>query len=81
MRGFQSAPLWAYLGGILGIGFVFGSIIAVPTLASWSASALRFSVKCLVFSLSTPSVGSALTKYLSTHCAYLESICWSPGCF
>jgi bacterial/archaeal transporter family-2 protein len=30
MRGFQSAPLWANLGGILGIGFVFGSIIAVP---------------------------------------------------
>ena len=29
-RGFQSAPLWAYLGGILGVGFVFGSIIAVP---------------------------------------------------
>jgi bacterial/archaeal transporter family-2 protein len=30
VRGFQSAPLWAYLGGILGIGFVLGSIIAVP---------------------------------------------------
>jgi bacterial/archaeal transporter family-2 protein len=30
-RGFQSAPLWAYLGGVLGVGFVFGSIIAVPT--------------------------------------------------
>jgi transporter family-2 protein len=31
VRGFQSAPLWACLGGILGVGFVFGSIIAAPT--------------------------------------------------
>ena len=26
----QSAPLWAYLGGVLGISFVLGSIVAVP---------------------------------------------------
>jgi len=30
LRGLQSAPPWAYLGGILGVVFVFGSIIAVP---------------------------------------------------
>ena len=30
LRGLQSAPPWAYLGGVLGIGFVFGSIIAIP---------------------------------------------------
>jgi transporter family-2 protein len=30
LRGLQSAPLWAYLGGVLGIGFVFGAIIAIP---------------------------------------------------
>jgi hypothetical protein len=81
VRGFQSDPLWVYLGGILGIGFVSARLSLFPTLASWSASALRFSAKCLVPSLSTPLVGSALTKYLSTHCAYLESFCWSPGCF
>ena len=26
----QSAPLWAYLGGALGVCFVLGSIIAIP---------------------------------------------------
>jgi transporter family-2 protein len=26
----QSAPLWAYLGGALGVSFVLGSIIAIP---------------------------------------------------
>jgi transporter family-2 protein len=26
----QSAPLWAYLGGALGVSFVLGSIVAVP---------------------------------------------------
>jgi len=30
LRGMQSAPLWAYLGGVLGISFVLGSIVAVP---------------------------------------------------
>jgi transporter family-2 protein len=30
LRGLQSAPAWAYLGGVLGIGFVFGSIVAIP---------------------------------------------------
>jgi transporter family-2 protein len=29
-RGMQSAPLWAYLGGALGVSFVLGSIVAVP---------------------------------------------------
>jgi bacterial/archaeal transporter family-2 protein len=29
-RGMQSAPLWAYLGGALGVSFVLGSIIAIP---------------------------------------------------
>jgi bacterial/archaeal transporter family-2 protein len=27
LRGFQSAPIWADLGGVFGVGFVFGSII------------------------------------------------------
>jgi transporter family-2 protein len=30
LRGLQSAPPWAFLGGVLGIGFVFGSIVAIP---------------------------------------------------
>jgi transporter family-2 protein len=29
-RGMQSAPLWAYLGGVLGVTFVLGSIVAIP---------------------------------------------------
>jgi transporter family-2 protein len=29
-RGMQSAPLWAYLGGALGVSFVLGSIVAIP---------------------------------------------------
>ena len=30
LRGMQSAPLWSYLGGALGVSFVLGSIIAIP---------------------------------------------------
>jgi bacterial/archaeal transporter family-2 protein len=30
LRGLQSAPLWAYLGGVLGISFVLGSIVVIP---------------------------------------------------
>jgi transporter family-2 protein len=30
LRGMQSAPLWAYLGGALGVSFVLGSIVATP---------------------------------------------------
>jgi transporter family-2 protein len=30
LRGLQSAPVWAYLGGALGISFVLGSIVAIP---------------------------------------------------
>ena len=30
LRGMQSAPAWAYLGGILGATFVLGSILAIP---------------------------------------------------
>jgi bacterial/archaeal transporter family-2 protein len=30
LRGLQSAPLWAYLGGALGVSFVLGSIVAIP---------------------------------------------------
>jgi bacterial/archaeal transporter family-2 protein len=30
LQGLQSAPLWAYLGGVLAIGFVLGAIIAIP---------------------------------------------------
>src|SRR5580700_1099934 len=30
LRGMQSAPLWAYLGGVLGVTFVLGSIVAIP---------------------------------------------------
>ncbi|MGA8659935.1 MAG: DMT family transporter [Chthoniobacterales bacterium] len=29
-RGMQSAPLWAYLGGTLGVTFVLASILAIP---------------------------------------------------
>jgi bacterial/archaeal transporter family-2 protein len=29
-RGLQSAPLWAYLGGALGVSFVLGAIVAIP---------------------------------------------------
>jgi bacterial/archaeal transporter family-2 protein len=30
LRGLQFAPPWAYLGGVLGIGYVLGAIIAIP---------------------------------------------------
>jgi bacterial/archaeal transporter family-2 protein len=30
LRGMQSAPLWAYLGGAVGVTFVLGSIVAIP---------------------------------------------------
>jgi bacterial/archaeal transporter family-2 protein len=30
IRGMQSAPLWAYLGGALGVTFVLGSIVSIP---------------------------------------------------
>ena len=30
LRGMQSAPLWAYFGGALGVSYVLGSIIAIP---------------------------------------------------
>lgn len=30
LGGMQSAPLWAYLGGALGVTFVLGSIVAIP---------------------------------------------------
>src|ERR1700693_5783624 len=30
LRGMLSAPLWAYLGGALGVTFVLGSIFAIP---------------------------------------------------
>jgi bacterial/archaeal transporter family-2 protein len=30
LRGLQSVPPWTFLGGVLGIGFVFGSIVAIP---------------------------------------------------
>src|SRR3984893_6188768 len=29
-RGMRSAPLWAYLGGLLGVTFVLSSIVAIP---------------------------------------------------
>ena len=34
LRGLQSAPPWAYIGGTLGIGFVLGSILAIPQAGS-----------------------------------------------
>jgi bacterial/archaeal transporter family-2 protein len=30
LQGMQSAPLWAYFGGALGVSFVLGSIVAIP---------------------------------------------------
>jgi transporter family-2 protein len=37
LRGLQSAPLWAYFGGVLGIGFVLGAIIAIPNVGVFVA--------------------------------------------
>jgi transporter family-2 protein len=34
LRGMQSAPLWAYLGGVLGVTFVLGSIVAIPQIGA-----------------------------------------------
>jgi transporter family-2 protein len=31
-RGMQTAPPWAFLGGVLGIGYVLGNILAIPRL-------------------------------------------------
>ena len=30
LRGMQTAPWWAYLGGALGVSFVLGSIVSIP---------------------------------------------------
>jgi bacterial/archaeal transporter family-2 protein len=30
LRGLLSAPWWAFLGGSLGVGFVLGSVVAIP---------------------------------------------------
>jgi bacterial/archaeal transporter family-2 protein len=32
LKGMQTAPLWAFLGGVLGIGYVLGNILAIPRL-------------------------------------------------
>jgi bacterial/archaeal transporter family-2 protein len=32
LKGMQTAPPWAYLGGVLGIGYVLGNILAIPQL-------------------------------------------------
>jgi transporter family-2 protein len=45
LRGLQSAPVWAYLGGVLGIGFVLAPSSRFLMSASWLPSAPRFSVK------------------------------------
>jgi transporter family-2 protein len=31
-KGMQTAPPWAYLGGVLGIGYVLGNILSIPRL-------------------------------------------------
>jgi bacterial/archaeal transporter family-2 protein len=34
LRGIQAAPPWAFLGGVLGIGYVLGNILAIPRLGA-----------------------------------------------
>jgi transporter family-2 protein len=34
LRGMQAAPPWAFLGGVLGIGYVLGNILAIPRLGA-----------------------------------------------
>jgi len=33
-KGMQTAPAWAFLGGILGIGYVLGNILSIPRLGA-----------------------------------------------
>ena len=33
-RGMQTAPFWAFFGGVLGIGYVLGNIFAIPRLGA-----------------------------------------------
>jgi len=33
-KGIQTAPLWAFLGGVLGIGYVLGNILSIPRLGT-----------------------------------------------
>jgi bacterial/archaeal transporter family-2 protein len=34
LKGAQTAPPWAFLGGVLGIGYVLGNILSIPRLGS-----------------------------------------------
>ena len=34
LKGMQSAPAWAFLGGILGISYVLGNILSIPRLGA-----------------------------------------------
>jgi transporter family-2 protein len=36
-KGMQSAPAWAFLGGMLGIGYVLGNILSIPRLGAVTA--------------------------------------------
>jgi transporter family-2 protein len=36
-KGMQTAPLWAFLGGVLGIGYVLGNILSIPRLGTTTA--------------------------------------------
>jgi transporter family-2 protein len=33
-KGMQTAPTWAFLGGLLGIGYVLGNILSIPRLGA-----------------------------------------------
>jgi transporter family-2 protein len=33
-KGMQTAPAWAFLGGLLGIGYVLGNILSIPRLGA-----------------------------------------------
>jgi transporter family-2 protein len=34
LKGMQTAPPWAFLGGVLGIGYVLGNILSIPQLGA-----------------------------------------------
>jgi transporter family-2 protein len=52
LKGMQTAPPWAFLGGVLGIGYVLGNILAIPRLGAvatiCSAIAGQIMGSCLV---------------------------------
>lgn len=70
LRGLQSAPLWTYLGGVLGIGFVLGAIIAIPNVGVVVAICAAILGQKIGSFLATASAGSVLTRCPSIQCDY-----------